>query len=656
MSLSHNEYKLIDALNFSDFITATEIANNLKVSTKTVYRLISKINDVTNSKYKKCLIITEPGKGNKLNVSFANYHIYELLNSNNSDTEINAIIKILFKIPKSTKVEDIMPVDYMSISTVQRQINKIKTCLAEFNLIVNYKDEELNVEGSEKDVRDAIKYYFKKSNNNAILGKLNNDISKKDDEFLKQQIQIIEKELNAELSYPYDVNLYTHLFLLIKRYRDGEVNLIKNQKPIDKNEEFMIRSNRHLFDLSNEIIKNISQYISRELHELEPFFLLQYLNSFQSDYAKFSPYYEKLSDKVVKSLINEYFKQVEDDFLKSNAVKNLINDLKSHIKPMLYRLNSGIDIENILSYEIKTEYPCTYKKIKKIVKKINKKLKNENFQVLISESDIGYIVLYFEKYELTQRQKKKILLVCSTGIGTSELLRMKIEAQFTGIEVIDSISQRTLKNYITNYDGKIDGIFTTINIDIENLDIEHVPIVNISPLLTSRDIEIITNVLRGGRKLKEISLEKVIGKELIIAELDAHNKDDCIQKMVDLLYDQKVINDKTIFLNDIYKRETEGETGIGQGVAIPHGKSDAVIKTRIAIAKLKTPIEWGSLDDRKVSLIFMFAVKNNDASTIHIKMLQQVAILLADDNFIEEVMSMNKAEDIFNIIIHKKGE
>ncbi|MBM9833359.1 PTS sugar transporter subunit IIA, partial [Enterococcus faecalis] len=92
----------------------------------------------------------------------------------------------------------------------------------------------------------------------------------------------------------------------------------------------------------------------------------------------------------------------------------------------------------------------------------------------------------------------------------------------------------------------------------------------------------------------EIVLEKIIKKELIVINSQAKNKDDLLIEMVDILHKNNFVSNKEEFLTDVHLREQEGETGIGQGVAIPHGKSKGVKTTTLAVATLAEPIEWES--------------------------------------------------------------
>lgn len=149
--------------------------------------------------------------------------------------------------------------------------------------------------------------------------------------------------------------------------------------------------------------------------------------------------------------------------------------------------------------------------------------------------------------------------------------------------------------------------------------------------------------------METIELEKVVHKELIKIDSEATNKTEVLEVLSDLLLEHKYISSKEQFLIDLYEREDDGETGIGQGVAIPHGKSKAVLNTTVAVAILNNEIEWESLDGKGVNVVIMFAVKDSDINTTHILLLQKIAILLANDTFIENIKNVSTVDEAYDL-------
>ena len=101
---------------------------------------------------------------------------------------------------------------------------------------------------------------------------------------------------------------------------------------------------------------------------------------------------------------------------------------------------------------------------------------------------------------------------------------------------------------------------------------------------------------------------------------------------------------------DIYLRESEGTTGIGNYIAIPHGKSDSVTQVGIAIAKLDHEIEWETLDGKGVKLVFLFAVSNNhEYARNHMLLLADIARKLGNDEAVEKMLSAETIEDLKSV-------
>ena len=126
----------------------------------------------------------------------------------------------------------------------------------------------------------------------------------------------------------------------------------------------------------------------------------------------------------------------------------------------------------------------------------------------------------------------------------------------------------------------------------------------------------------GVKNETEFSIADVITEELIYLEMKAKTKEEVIRELSELLEKNGSITNVDEFLKDVFQREKEGMTGIGNGLAIPHGKSKSVLKTCLAVGKVSTPIKWETLDDQPVQVIILFAVKDTDANTVHIKLLQ----------------------------------
>lgn len=148
-----------------------------------------------------------------------------------------------------------------------------------------------------------------------------------------------------------------------------------------------------------------------------------------------------------------------------------------------------------------------------------------------------------------------------------------------------------------------------------------------------------------------MELSEVLDERIVSIDLDAENKKDALMKMSLMLQQEHYIKDVEEFVADIYIREAEGITGIGNGVAIPHGKSDSVQRIGIAIAKLLHPIAWESLDGESVDLIFLFCVSSDaNFAQNHMRMLSRVAGKIADDDLLQAIKNSKSCEAVIRLM------
>lgn len=147
-----------------------------------------------------------------------------------------------------------------------------------------------------------------------------------------------------------------------------------------------------------------------------------------------------------------------------------------------------------------------------------------------------------------------------------------------------------------------------------------------------------------------MELKDVLDKRVIDLNLKAKNKKEAICELATKLKDADYIGDVDEFVKDIYVRESEGVTGIGNYVAIPHGKSDSVAQVGIAIGKLQDEIEWETLDGKGVKLIFLFAVSNNhEYARNHMLLLAEIARKLGNDDAIEQLLKAESVDELLSV-------
>lgn len=127
------------------------------------------------------------------------------------------------------------------------------------------------------------------------------------------------------------------------------------------------------------------------------------------------------------------------------------------------------------------------------------------------------------------------------------------------------------------------------------------------------------------------------------------SKEEALDQMVELMVNSGKIRDKEAYRKEVYKREAESTTGIGEGIAIPHGKGDFVIKPGLAAMVVKDGVDFNSLDGEPVHLIFLIAAPNTK-DNVHLDVLSKLSMLLMDEDFAKNLRNASSVEEFLQIV------
>ena len=129
----------------------------------------------------------------------------------------------------------------------------------------------------------------------------------------------------------------------------------------------------------------------------------------------------------------------------------------------------------------------------------------------------------------------------------------------------------------------------------------------------------------------------------------AASKEEVICKMVDLMAASGNIRDKETYKAGVFKRESEGTTGIGEGIAIPHAKTDAVQKPGLAAMVIQEGTDYDSLDGEPVQLLFLIAAADTE-DNVHLEVLSRLSMLLMDETFKEHLIHAKSVKEFLKYI------
>ena len=127
------------------------------------------------------------------------------------------------------------------------------------------------------------------------------------------------------------------------------------------------------------------------------------------------------------------------------------------------------------------------------------------------------------------------------------------------------------------------------------------------------------------------------------------SKSEALDMAVDLMAKSEKISDREAYRRQVYAREQESPTGIGEGIAIPHGKCDAVKKPGLAAMVVKNGVEFEALDDEPVTLLFLIAAPNTE-DNIHLDVLSKLSVMLMDEEFTASLRNAQSVDEFMEII------
>lgn len=147
-----------------------------------------------------------------------------------------------------------------------------------------------------------------------------------------------------------------------------------------------------------------------------------------------------------------------------------------------------------------------------------------------------------------------------------------------------------------------------------------------------------------------MNLGDIIKKDIIFFNLRAASREEAIEAIIEGMSKAGYVSDTDQYLSAVRERESKGTTGIGYGVAIPHGKSDAVVRPCLAFARLEKPVEWNSFDGKPVHDVFLIGVPTANAGNDHLKILIAISKMLIHDDFREELNHAKTPEEILSLL------
>lgn len=152
-----------------------------------------------------------------------------------------------------------------------------------------------------------------------------------------------------------------------------------------------------------------------------------------------------------------------------------------------------------------------------------------------------------------------------------------------------------------------------------------------------------------------MKITDLLKKDSIDLNVQAQSKEELLKKAVKLMQNNGNINNQEEYLKLVMNREKEGSTGIGEGIAIPHGKGESISKPGLAAMVIPKGADFEALDGKPVKLLFLIAAPNSKEN-IHLEVLSRLSTLLMDEDFREKLINAKNKEEFLHIIDQTEQE
>ena len=302
--------------------------------------------------------------------------------------------------------------------------------------------------------------------------------------FIELLVKRMEEDLGCEIIDPYYINIVTHLLIMIIRIMKGQ----RAEKEAIKLDNSDLHKMRVVIKAVNSIEERYSIYIP----DGDIAYIYEHLESmgYGEQTAQLAINKAKFDDKTKKFVV-ELVESLSEQYNTNSFDNKAMNYILLHIHSMLARLKYGITIKCPLLDEIKENYSALFENVK-----INLLLCLKKYypNYIINEDEIAYVTVYFQT--IKERDLKKhirVIVVCSSSVGTSHMLMQRVKNKHPNWEIVDQLPASRLNKLINNYEG-IDLILSTVRIQNYLLKI---PLATVSVMFNERDEELVRKVLEG---------------------------------------------------------------------------------------------------------------------------------------------------------------
>lgn len=559
---------------------------------------------------------------------------------NNPEERVDYLINRLVGLNDVVTIDDLAEEINVGRTTLVKDLKKVDKELGKYELTLKRKTNSgIKIEGAEINLRLIILEHICKSYNDAIILLENNNISSKE-RIIEFQNEVKTNLKNNKFSFTEDLikNLIRYIAVMLLRIKN-------NSKITVVNAPYKIIKESEVYPIGKIIKELLEKSQNIEIGNLEIIFLVMPL------LGRNAPLYHEVLRNLtigenITSLRKEIFKKVFGfTGLRLEEDEQLIKGLEYHLYYALNRLILNIRYKNPMIKEIKEQYKLPYE-----VAKIAAIVIEEKYELQVSEDEIGYLALHFGTY-IERVSKKNInienaAVICSTGLGTAQLLIIKLK-KLLG----ENINFRAFSDsdFTAEIAENYDMIFTTVDLYIDT----NISIIKITSIFDEGQLkgEIESQVFLNKSNQTAINAEKYILNNILDEKLVFYLKEktfmENLENMLDNLIKENIVSSD--FKKRVIDREEKNGTAFGGYIALPHAVDEKVNKVIVAYGILN---KLTVVDGKEVGLIILMVIpsESKNSQEIIVKTYQEIIDISSDKKLVQKLIKTKAYKEFKEVL------
>lgn len=641
--LSKRQYHILTfIIERETFVQIHNLATHFNVSERTIQYDLEYIEDMASklaltiqrNKYDGIKITTSSEQLKAVEPQYLSTSIHY-----SKDERLLYITLKLFESTTPTASQVLATMVSVTRRTIVEDLKRVQQWLEEHDLQLKYeKNKGFLIKGDENAYRKAyaemVHEYFQTHTHQ--MG--HHLFSNHELEQIRLSVASVLIDANYQLVQSAIDGLIYHILIAIHRANEDFIFEIpdKEYKKLQKTEQFQI---------ALKIKAQLEQIFKLHFPKSEAAFITLHLLGAKT--SEVNRYHREIDDLDI--LTEQLIERMSGDLgLDLMSDSKLLYGLVVHLRPAIHRLKFDMTHDNPLKEEIILQYKQLIEGIKKHIWGIE-----ETYNIEFDDNELTYITLHFasaiERISTVTTNKIKVVLLCGSGVGTSQLLKSRIGHIYPELEVVDAYSIYEIDDSMLKHEG-VDYIISTVPFNQVT-----VPVIRVSPFLDKNDRIQLNEIINHSREqyiddLRGIgpTLEQVLPQSRILTQQPVLARDDAIKQAVSTLEKDGVV-DKAYATDIIQQLDTFGPyMVISPHIALIHAKHDHVQQpVGFSLIQYENGVHFSHDQYDPVYIVITLATAQPQ---IHLNALRQLSTLIMDEAAREAVFS----GDITAIMEHIK--